>query len=309
MRPTSLSVTEGLDLSGTTTLITGATSGIGRECARVLALRGARVVIACRNVEKAERMLTAWRADYGPAMSERCEPRACDTASMASVQGLVDGQKKEGLAIDRLFLNAGVFALPRQITDEGFEYTLAANYLGHFLMLHCLATAGILAGAARIVVTLSESAHKNPFSRADVAMIAKNPPASSAQMFSSPNSKVLLALMMGEFLRRAAHSKLSAITFNAVDPGPTLTDNVNQGSRVQQMLGRTFGPMLFKKVDEGAAPLLWAATSEAAAAMSGRLFTAVGKEARLPAKCVDADVGAIVWTTSELALGLLPLAN
>ena len=257
----------------------------------------------CRDTKKGERVVADFRAVHGDAVASRCDPRVCDLSRMTSVQSYIDvlGQRQIGL----LFLNAGVFALPRQVTDEGFEYTLAANYLGHFLLLFRLTALGMLAKDARIVVTLSEGAHKNPFSRADIAMIANDPPKSAAQMFSSPNSKVLLALMMGEFLRRVSNSELRSINFNAVDPGPTRTDNVNQGSRLQQALAKVVAPLLFKSVDEGAAPLLWAATS--GDAKSGALYTAVGKEAHLPKKCTDPEVAARAWSASEAALGLAAL--
>ncbi len=301
MHQTALTDAEGSGLSQTTVLVTGATSGLGRECARVLALRGARVLMPCRSLDEAKRVLGEFRIAHASAMAERCQPHPCDLSSIASVHAYLDGLSRDA-PIDMLFLNAGVFAVPRQLTDEGFEYTLAANYLGHFLLLYKLAMLGILSENARIVVTLSESVHKNPFSRADIAMIAKDPPKPAAQMFSSPNSKVLLALMMGEFLRRISNSNLHSIRFNAVDPGPTLTDNVNQGSRIQRMLGQLVGPILFKKVDQGAAPLVWAASSSEA--KSGVLYTAIGKEARLPKKCTDPETAARAWLASEAALDL-----
>jgi len=310
VKPTAERVTESADLSGKTTLVTGASSGLGRECARVLALRGARVLLVCRNAAKAAQAVNEFGPSIGREAARRCEIRVCDTAGMDSVRSLIGTLEAERLPIDRLFLNAGVFGLPFRLTDDGFEYTYAANYVGHFLLVHGLASAGLLSPAARIVATISDGAYKNPLSRLDLAMLqdAKSSRPRLSNLFASPNSKILLLLMMQEFSRRVEGTRLARVRFNGADPGPTLTDNVNQMGAVLRVLGRIAGPLLLKPVGEGAAVLLWAATSPALEGRTGRLFSHALEEVPMPRKCTDAELAARAWTATEEILGLAPFS-
>ncbi len=310
MKPTATSVTEAIDLRERTAIVTGSSSGLGRECARVLASRGARVIMACRNVEKAEAVIRTFAETIGHEAAKRCEVVPCDTASMGSVRSLSSAIATRGSAIDLLFLNAGVFGIPYRLTDDGLEYTFAANYIGHFLMLHDLATRGLLPKTARVVATMSEGAYRNPFSKVDLDTLAHA--ADGARRFSklsgSPNSKVLLALSMMEFSRRVAGTSLAHITFNAGEPGPTETDNINQGGPVVRFFGRTLGPLFMKPVGEGSAVLLWLATSADLIGQSGKLFGSSFGEVTLPKRFRDPSLSEEAWTTTEAVLGLEPFA-
>ena len=212
MKPTSVSITEGLDLRGKTAVVTGASSGLGREVARVLALRGARVVLACRNAAKAEQVVRDFEAlDRPRGDAARCEIVACDTSSMASIRGLAGALAQRQAPVDLLFLNAGVFGVPYRLTEEGLEYTHAANYIGHFLLVHLLASSGTFARQARILGTLSEGA-RLPWSRFDLDLVTRAGDSEPrfSKMRASPNSKLLLALMMVELTRRIAGTPLAS---------------------------------------------------------------------------------------------------
>lgn len=311
MKRTGEDITAGLDLKERTALVTGASSGLGRECARVLALRGARVLLACRNAAKADAVVREFGDAIGREAAARCEVRACDTASMASVRALAGKILAERRPVDWVFLNAGVFGLPYQLTAEGFEYTCAANYVGHFLLVHTLASGGGLTPRGRLVATISDGAYRNPFSKVDLEMLAHA--RDNASRFSgsmaSPNSKVLLMLMLSEFARRTRDTALAAVTFNGVDPGTTKTDNVNQIGAVLRSAAKLFGGLVFKPVAEGVAPLLWAAISPQLAGQSGHLYSHAFEEvAKLPVKCRDPDLAAQAWRATEEALGLTPFA-
>ncbi|MGA3125051.1 MAG: SDR family NAD(P)-dependent oxidoreductase [Polyangiaceae bacterium] len=157
MASTGESVTSGLDLSGRRAVITGANSGLGRECARVLALRGANVVMACRSQERATAVVEEFAREMGRDVASRCEILPCDLADMTSVRDLAATLVAAGRPIDVLLFNAGVSNQPYTLTADGIEATFAANYLGHFLLLHLLAAGGALAPAARIVTPLSSA--------------------------------------------------------------------------------------------------------------------------------------------------------
>jgi NAD(P)-dependent dehydrogenase (short-subunit alcohol dehydrogenase family) len=120
------------DLSAQTILITGANSGIGLEAARVLAQKGARVVLACRSAEKARGAVESCVRDRSDA---RVEAMSLDLASLASVRAFAEEcAKRFPEGIDVLVNNAGVMALPRKLTADGFEMQLGTNHLGHFAL-------------------------------------------------------------------------------------------------------------------------------------------------------------------------------
>ena len=230
MVSTGESITAGNDLSGRWAVVTGASSGLGRECARVLALRGADVGLACRSPDRAAAVVGGYARDMGPTAAARCHVLPCDLTRMASVRALAATLIAAGRPVDVLLLNAGVSNQPYSLTPDGVEATFAANYLGHFLLLHLLAEAGVLAPAARIVVPLSSAVHRNPWARADIDMLTR--PAAHAARFSplraSPSTKVMLALMGLEFTRRAVGTPLAEVTYVGVSPGAVRTGNVDQ---------------------------------------------------------------------------------
>ena len=132
------------DQSGRVFLITGANSGIGFEAAKALARRGARVVMACRNVEKAE----AVRLEVG----DSAEVRELDLGSLASVRAFTSAWDGP---IDVLVNNAGIMAVPFARTVDGFESQFGTNFLGHFAL-----TGLLLPRVTDRVVTLSSGVHR-----------------------------------------------------------------------------------------------------------------------------------------------------
>ena len=128
---------EGRTLSGRRMLITGGTSGLGLETARVLAAHGAHVVITARDADKAERAVATIRAAAAPGAT--VEVRELDLASLASVHACADRLLAEGQPIHVLFANAGVMACPQGRTREGFETQIGTNHLGHFVFVGKLA--------------------------------------------------------------------------------------------------------------------------------------------------------------------------
>jgi NAD(P)-dependent dehydrogenase (short-subunit alcohol dehydrogenase family) len=294
VRHTAESVTDGLDLRDKTALVTGATSGLGRECARVLALRGARVVIACRDEQKGAQTI----AQIAPSPHARVEARACELTSMRSVRALAEGIHR----VELVFLNGGVFGVPYELTEDGFERTYAANYLGHFLLVHRLLARNALAPGARIVSTLSEGV-LNPLARVRLEMLAQPTQARFSKTMASPATKILLARMAVELARRAARAG-ARVSMSGACPPATLTDNVNQGGPLVRALGRAIGPVFFKPVEEGAAVLLWAATSPELEGRSGETLSSKLAPMRLPRRCTDPALASASWDATERALEL-----
>ena len=143
------------DQSGRTYIVTGGNSGLGFEAARALARKRAHVVIACRNPAKADAALAAIRQQQADA---DIVSASLDLAKLASVRKFAEGFAGEHAALHGLLNNAGVMAIPRRTTDDGFEMQLGTNHLGHFALTGLLLEL-LLATAGSRVVNVSSTAH------------------------------------------------------------------------------------------------------------------------------------------------------
>jgi len=144
------------DQSGRTAVVTGASGGLGLETARVLAARGAAVVLACRDTDKAGRAAGQIRAQAGRA-SVRVVP--LDLASLASVRQAAEQIRATSVRLDLLINNAGVMAVPYHRTEDGFERTLATNHLGPFALTGLVLDRLLDTPGSRIV-TVSSIGHR-----------------------------------------------------------------------------------------------------------------------------------------------------
>lgn len=144
------------DLAGKRAVVTGATSGLGRETARALASKGAEVVLAVRGTDRGEKVAAEFRAAQPAA---QLEVRKLDLASLASIEAFADGLVGEVDRLDILANNAGVMVPPLGYTEDGFELQMGTNHFGTFALTGRLM--GLLSATpgARITVT-SSVAHR-----------------------------------------------------------------------------------------------------------------------------------------------------
>lgn len=140
------------DLTGTTAIVTGGNGGLGLETVRELARKGAHVIIAARNLEKAAGAEAEVTAEVPDAS---LEVRGLDLSSLASVKEFADGVLTDHPVIDLLFNNAGVMATPEWETEDGFEMQFGTNHLGHFALTRWLLPAILRSEAGRIINTTS----------------------------------------------------------------------------------------------------------------------------------------------------------
>ena len=144
------------DQQGKTALVTGANTGIGFHTARVLAERGARVLLGCRDQDKATAAISAIKA-IAPQADVVWLP--LDLASLQSIASASEQIKASESRLDLLINNAGVMVPPRTLTEDGFELQLGVNHLGHFaLTLQLLPL--LMAQANARVVNVSSLAHR-----------------------------------------------------------------------------------------------------------------------------------------------------
>ncbi|MPZ74108.1 MAG: SDR family NAD(P)-dependent oxidoreductase, partial [Nitriliruptorales bacterium] len=140
------------DQRGRVVVVTGANAGLGHEVARLLAARGATVVMAARNQERAR---AARDAIVAAVPDAQVELRELDLASLASVRACGEAIAADHERIDVLVNNAGLMGIPRQQTADGFEMQLGVNHLGHFVLTRRLLPRLLAAPAGRVVSVTS----------------------------------------------------------------------------------------------------------------------------------------------------------
>jgi NAD(P)-dependent dehydrogenase (short-subunit alcohol dehydrogenase family) len=248
------------DQSGRTALITGANSGLGLRSARVLAAKGARVLLACRSRARGEQ---AARAIPGARLI------SVDLADLAAVrQAAARGRELTGDSLDILMNNAGVMATPKAFTQDGFELQFGTNHLGHAALTWLLMPA-LRGGRNARVVTLSSVAARGAtrgpgFDLGDPNLRhGRYNPATAYSRSKLANQ--VFALELDRRLRAAGEDIVSA----AAHPGFTTTGLTSAMARSYDnpllragiLAGSRIGKLLSQNVDVGALPQLYAATA------------------------------------------------
>ena len=237
------------DQSGRTALVTGANSGLGLHTSLELARAGARVLLATRSPERGEQALARIRAEVPGAAVERV---ALDLASLASVRAAAQDVLDRASALDLLVNNAGVMAVPRGTTADGFETQLGTNHLGHFALTGLLLPALLAAPAGRVVV-VSSSAHRMGRIAVEDLMSER----SYSRWGAYGQSKLANLLFARELSRRAEGRLLVA----SAHPGYAATNlQSGQGSRLLEMAMALGNRVLAQSDAQGAWPSLYAAT-------------------------------------------------
>ena len=154
-RPTALEVVDGIDLSGKTCVITGASSGLGRESARALTAAGAHVVLAARNTDALTQTADWISAEVPGARTSMVQ---LDLTSLASVRAAANAVREIAPVIHILMNNAGVMFTPFGRTQDGFELQIGTNHFGHFEFTRLLIPQLDAADGARLVI-LSSGGH------------------------------------------------------------------------------------------------------------------------------------------------------
>jgi NAD(P)-dependent dehydrogenase (short-subunit alcohol dehydrogenase family) len=240
-------------LDGKRWLITGANSGLGLWSVKALAAKGANVILACRDVVKAQSAIDEVRATVPDAKLEVCK------LDISSLQSVEDFAREFGDApLDGLMNNAGIMAIPRKASVDGFEMQLATNHLGHFALTLRLLPLLEKAEAPRLIVVAS-SAHRGGRINFDDLMGEKSYSAVSAY-----NQSKLANLMFAyEAARRFPAAKLKTKTV-AAHPGYSSTGLLDLGSKGgSSFMGSflKFGTFLAQPPEFGALPQIFAAAA------------------------------------------------
>ena len=236
-------------MTGKTVIVTGANSGIGYEAARMLAVKGATVIMAVRTLQKgfdAAEKLCAESPDV------QVEVMKLDLADLSSVRKFAADFKAKYNALDLLINNAGVMALPkRHETKDGFEMQFGTNHLGHFALTGLLLDVLKATPGAR-VVSVSSGAHT--FGRVDFDNLNAEKKYSKWRVYGL--SKLANLLFTYELQRRLAAAGVDAIA-TAAHPGYTAT-NLQQHSGIFSVLNH----IMAQDQKMGALPTVYAATAD-----------------------------------------------
>ena len=294
------------DQTGRRFVVTGANSGIGFEATKVLAREGAEVVMGCRSTERGKDAAEEIRREVDGASVVVEE---LDLASLESVRKFAermtgeDGDKE----IDVLINNAGVMAIPRRETEDGFETQFGVNHLGHFALTGLLLDS--VADGGR-VVTVSSDLH----SRGEMEFDDLHGEGSYGKWDAYSQSKLANLLFAYELDRRlrAAGSGIKSI---GVHPGYADTNLQRRGpemagSRIRKSMMTVANRLFAQSSEAGALPTLYAATSPDAE--SGEYYGPSGfmrmrgspEKQRSSGASYDEDDARRLWEVSEELTGV-----
>lgn len=235
------------DQHGRVVVITGANSGIGLETARELAGKGATVVMACRNMEKAQQAAADIYQTYPEA---QLSLHHLDLDDLTTIDPFISGIQAIYPVVNVLINNAGVMVPPLGKTKQGFERQFGVNHLGHFVLTKKMLPMLCKTPGARIVI-VSSNAHrmgKMDFDNLNAEKSYKKWPAYA-------QSKLANLLFMRELNKRLPHMGCDVIAV-AAHPGTTRT---NLSNNMASMSARLFS-MMSQEQAMGALPTLYAAT-------------------------------------------------
>jgi NAD(P)-dependent dehydrogenase (short-subunit alcohol dehydrogenase family) len=316
----------GPDVAGKTFIVTGPTSGIGTTTAETLAKLGAKVILACRTVERGEALVRGWTQDAarsatpGPAID--CEVMKLDLDALGSVRAFAEAIVARGEPVHCLINNAGVFDMSGAYkkTKDGHEQHYGTNYLAPALLALLLAPAlrrvgaaeGPAGGPARVVFVCSKLHEFCPALILDDLNFERRAYGARAAYAQSKLAELLFAR---ELERRlgvfgdgddADASRAAPFRCLAVHPGNIVTGVVRTLPKIVQTAYRIIMGAILLTPAEGARASLYAATREEALEGTGAApyFESDCANRRPSAAAVDDEAAKALWVKTMETLGL-----
>ncbi|XP_022922238.1 short-chain dehydrogenase TIC 32, chloroplastic-like isoform X1 [Cucurbita moschata] len=267
---TAEEVTDGIDGTGLTAIVTGASSGIGSETARVLALRGVHVIMGVRNLE-AGRNVKETIVNENP--SAKIDTMELDLSSMASVRKFASDYQSSGFPLNILINNAGIMATPFGLSKDNIEQQFATNHLGHFLLtdllLENMKKTAVESEKEGRIVNVSSEAHRYTYPEG-IQFDGINDESRYNKMQAYGQSKLSNILHANELTRRFKEEGVN-ITANSLHPG-IITTNLFRHFNYGNGLANTVGKLIFKNVQQGAATTCYVALHPQVKGVSGEYF-------------------------------------
>ncbi|KAL5746367.1 hypothetical protein ACOSP7_027513 [Xanthoceras sorbifolium] len=295
---TAEEVTHGIDGTGLTAIVTGASSGIGVETARVLALRGVHVVMAVRNVAAGGDVKEKLLKEIPAAKVDVME---LDLSSMASVRKFASDFIARSLPLNILINNAGIMGTPFGFSKDNIEVQFATNHIGHFLLTDLLLdtmkkTAKESGKEGRIVI-ISSSSHRHPY-REGIRFDKINDPSGYGAITAYGQSKLANILHANELAKRLKEDGVN-ITVNSLHPGAIVTNIIRYNSLLKglSLVLRIMIGAFGKTLQQGAATTCYVALHPHVRGITGEYFEDCNV-AKPSAQAKDAAMAKKLWDFS-----------
>lgn len=262
---TAMAVLHGRDLRNKVALVTGANTGIGYETAKSLALHGCDVVLACRDIKKANEAIKCIQEEKETA---NCVALEMDLSSLRSVREAVEQFKQKFKSLDILILNAGVFGLPYQLTKDGYETTFQVNHLSQFYLTLLLENIIQSSSNPRIVIVSSES-HRfsSIYKPEDIHLSTLSPPAYKYWAVGAYNDSKLCNLLFAQELAR----KWPSVSVFACHPGNMVSTSISRHWWLYRLLFAFVRPFT-KSLQQAASTVVFCATAPELEGVTGGYF-------------------------------------
>lgn len=253
------------DCSDKTVIVTGANSGLGFEATKAFAANGATVMMACRSTDRGTQAAAEIRQSVDHPDLE-LDVQQCDLASLRSIDGFASTMGEEYPPIDILCNNAGVMAIPRQETEDGFEKQLGVNHLGHFALTGRLLDRLLETDGESRIVTHSSGAH----TAGQIDFEDLHRTQSYGKWDAYGQSKLANLLFAYELQRRLDAAGITDTISVACHPGYAATNlqyrgPKESGSALRLGVMKAANALVGQPAEQGVLPLLYAATAPTAA--------------------------------------------
>lgn len=277
--------------SSKTTLITGATSGIGRATAFEIAKQGHILILPCRNMEKGELLKAEIIADSG---NEKVHLFECDLSSQQSIRTAAKEILSKFDTIDILINNAGIHSPKLELTEDNIEKTFAVNHLAYFLLTGLLLEAVNNSKNGRIINVASRS-HKEIKLNASTLPYPKY----YSRYIAYKRSKlanVMYTIDLAERLRDAN------VTVNSMHPGLVYTAIGMESPSIFRKIADQYKKRFARSPEKGAETVVYLATSDEVEGVTGKYFIDK-QEAAMSRYVSDEDVRKELWELCEELTG------
>ncbi|KAK3085657.1 hypothetical protein FSP39_006774 [Pinctada imbricata] len=292
---TAMQVVLGKDLTGTYVVVTGANSGIGFETARTLALYGATVILACRNLDSAEKSRQSILQERSQA---KVEVMHLDLASLRSVKMFADEYRSKQWPLHLLILNAAVFGLPYTRTEDDLEITFQVNHLSHFYLTKLLWETLVQSQPARVIVLTSESHRFTDLSLDNLSEEKLSPTAGKYSDLKMYNVSKLLNVLFSLHLEKLLG--MQGVHSISVHPGNCMNTSLSRYWWLYRIFFFLASPFT-KSMQQGAATTVYCSVASELEGVGGMYFNNCCRCEPSKAGC-DEDLAQKVWDLSEKML-------
>jgi NAD(P)-dependent dehydrogenase (short-subunit alcohol dehydrogenase family) len=278
-------------MKGKICMVTGATAGIGRATAQILAQQGATVIVVGRDAQKAARTVAQVQGETG---NSDVQWLLADLSAQAQVRRLAREFIARHPRLDVLINNAGAFFFRRQLSADGIEMTWAVNHLSAFLLTHLLLDT-LQASAPARVVNVASTSHRG--ARIDLEDLEGERKHRGMRAYGQ--SKLAMVLFTYELARRL---KGTGVTVNALHPGFVATNIGQNNGRLFKLISPLLR-LIARSPEEGAQTSVYLATSPEVAGVTGKYFV---DNRAVPSDPISYDeaLAQQLWETSATMTGL-----